>query len=527
MRRLLVIGGVIVLVLVAATFAALEALAAGVGKDRVAAALSSALGLPVTIGSMSVTLIPSPAISAGGIRIGAGDSTTAPGVSLATLRVVPDLFSLLPGRTKTIERVDLVGLMIAIRRDKAGRWLIPVPPPPTGTPKPAGPKPAAPSGAAGGINLQGLHVRQGAVRVVDDSLGATNTITNIEADLQAVGGTLTIPRFTGQLGKTVVTGSASSGPAGISLELQSASISNGDLPALFGLAGMKPYPGLSIGGNAPFQMTTKVGNDLQTFTVTGKAAFDNVQLGTIALQKLSAPFRFDKKVFALDPITFTLYNGHEAGHVQITMGTPSSYAINTAISGLDVDQALSATTTMKHTITGTARLSANVHATGTSQTAIQRSLAGPTAFAVTKGALNNFPIVATINQALGITGGSGQQTTFDSLTGTATIANGVARTNDLTLHAGEMTIVAQGTYGLDQSVNMKAVVRFSAAKANELARLTPLAKNLQNAQGAIEIPLTITGTASAPKFGVDIGTLAKKKLPGQLLKQGLNKLLPH
>src|SRR5579862_700545 len=121
MRRLLVIGGVIVLVLVAATFAALEALAAGVGKDRVAAALSSALGLPVTIGSMSVTLIPSPAISAGGIRIGAGDSTTAPGVSLATLRVVPDLFSLLPGRTKTIERVDLVGLMIAIRRDKAGR----------------------------------------------------------------------------------------------------------------------------------------------------------------------------------------------------------------------------------------------------------------------------------------------------------------------------------------------------------------------------------------------------------------------
>lgn len=506
MRRLLIIAGVIVLVVIAATFAALEALAAGVGKDRVAAALSSALGLPVTIASLSVTVIPSPALAATGIRVGAGDSTAAPGVSLATLRVVPDLVSLLPGHTKTIKSVDLVGLTIAIRRDRSGHWLIPVPPPPTGTPKPSAPTTNG-GGTATGINLQGLHIRRGAVRVVDDSLGATNTITNIEADLQAVGGTLTIPRFTGQLGKTVVMGSASSGPTGISLHLQSASIANSDLPALFGLAGMKPYPGLSIGGGAPFEMTTKVGNDLQTFTVTGKAAFDNVQLGTIALQKLSAPFRFDKKVFALDPINFTLYNGREAGHVSITMGAPSSYAINTAISGLDVDQALSATTTMKHAITGTARLSANVHASGTSQTAIQRSLAGTTAFAVTKGALNNFPILATINQALGIAGVSGRVTTFDSLTGTATIANGVAHTNDLTLRTGQMTITAQGTYGLDQSINMSAVVRLTSRN--------------------VDVPLTITGTASAPKFGVDIKALAKKNVSNQLIKQGLNKLLPH
>jgi AsmA-like protein len=519
MRRLLVIAGVVVLVLVAAVFAALEALAAGVGKDRVAAALSSALDLPVSIGSMSVTIIPSPAVNATGIRIGAGD------VSLATLRVVPDLFSLLPGRTKTINRVDLVGLMIAVRRDRSGHWLIPVPPPPTGAAKPAA-KPSAPS-TNGGINLQGLHIRQGAVRIVDDSLGATNTITAIEADLQAAGGDLNIPRFTGQLGKTVVTGSAASGPAGITLHLQSASIANSDLPALFGLAGMRPYPGLTIGGAAPFDMTTKVGADLQSFSVTGKVAIERVQLGTIALQALSAPFRFDKRVFTLDPIGFTLYGGKQQGHVSINMATPASYAIKTDINSLDVDQALSATTTMKHTLTGTARLSANVHASGATQPAIQQSLAGTTGFAVTKGALTNFPILAKINQALGITGGSSQETTFDSLTGTATIANSVAHTNDLTLRAGQMTIAAQGTYGLDQSVNMKAVVTFSAAKANQLAQLTPLAKNLQNAQGEIAIPVTVTGTASAPKFGIDVATLAKKNLPNQLIKQGINKLLPH
>jgi uncharacterized protein involved in outer membrane biogenesis len=503
MRRLLVITGVVVLVLLVAVFAALEALATGLGKDRVAAALSSALGLPVTIGSMSVTLIPSPSLSATGIGIGAGD------VSLATLRVVPVLASLLPGHAKTIKSVGLVGLTIAIRRDKAGHWLIPVPPPPTGSPQPSAPtqKNTAGGGGAAAINLQGLHIRQGAVRIVDDSLGTTNTITNIDADLEAVGGTLTIPQFTGQLGKTVVTGSASSGPTGIALHVQSASISNSDLPALFGLAGIRPYPGLRIGGTAPFDITTKVGNDLKTFTVAGKVAMDSAQLGTIALEKLSAPFRFDQKTFALDPVTFMLYGGRQTGHVSITMGSPSSYAINTAISGLDVDQALSATTTMKHKITGTARIAANVHATGTSQAAIQKSLAGTVAFGVTHGALNNFPIVAEVNKALGMTGGSAQATTFDSLTGTATIANGVAHTNDLTLRAGQLTIVAQGTYGFDQSINMKAAVRLSAAK--------------------VEIPVTVTGTASAPKFGVDIGTLAKKKIPGQLLKQGLNKLLPH
>ncbi len=355
---------------------------------------------------------------------------------------------------------------------------------------------------------------------MDDVINAVTTITAIDADLAVTAGAVSIPGFSGQLGQTVVTGSASYGASGIALNLASKSIANADLPALFRLAGMQPYPGLSISGAAPFSMTTAIGSDLQSFTVTGKAAIAQVQLGAIALQSLQAPFRFDKKIFTMDPMTFTLYKGRETGRVSIDMSAAKPvYAIRTSIAGLDVDQALSATTTMKHTLLGIARVQADVKGAGATSADIQQSLAGTVGFAVNHGIITNFPLLSAINQAVGITGGNTKETAFDSLTGTAVIANGKARTNDLTLRAGGLTMTGKGTYGLDQSLDMQTTTTLAATAA-------PAIRQMLHAQGEVAIPVHVTGTASAPKFAVDVQTLAKKGLQDQL-KQGLNKLLPH
>jgi uncharacterized protein involved in outer membrane biogenesis len=515
MRRLLLAVAVVVVVLFAVCLVALRSLAGGAGKDRIATALSGALGMPVAIGEMSVSVLPTPALDAGHITIGGADSAAAPSVSVRSLHVVPNVLSFLPGRTRSIDRVDLIGLVVAARRDKSGKWLIPVPAPAPQTQKSGGGESAGGANGGGGgatsINLNGLHVRDGALRVVDDSLrtaaGASTvtTITAVNADLSLVNGALTISQFTGRLGQTVVTGSASSGPTGIQFHLASASIDNADLPSLFALAGMRPYPGLSIGGTAPFDMTSSIGADLQTFTVTGTAAFQRLQLGTLALQDLKAPFKFDKKIFTLDPLSFTLYKGREQGRVAIDMGTPTpSYTIRTTIVGLDVNEALSATTTMKNKLLGTARLSANVRASGAGEPEIEKTLAGTVGFGVINGTITGFPLLAKINDAVHLAGGSGADTKFDSLTGTAAVGGGKARTNDLLLRAGSITVNGKGTYGFDQSLNFQ----------------------LSTAVAGVAVPVTVTGTASSPHFGIDIQSLAKKQLQGNLQK-GLGKLLPH
>jgi uncharacterized protein involved in outer membrane biogenesis len=559
-RRVLVVVVALLVVVVAVVFFGLRTLESESGRNRIAAALTNVLGQPVTIGGLSVSLFP-PALDAKDIRVGGADKDAAPGVSLSGLHVVPVLLSFLPGGTPKVDRIDLVGLSVSVRRDRSGKWLLPVPSGASAAPAaagagaaPTGPTPSAGAKARGaapgavpsatpgapaagpptatpaaaspgaGLTIGDLEVRDGTIRVVDDSLrtaaGASTItqITNIQAQLQSAGGTITVPNFSGKLGQTALTGSAKSGPDGVSLHLSVPSIANGDLPSLFALASMQPMAGLSIAGPSPVDVTTTIGSDLTTFTVKGTAAFDRLTMNSITLQHLKSPFTFEKKVFTLDPMTFDLYGGHQTGTVTVGMTTATpTFSIKTTTTGLDVNQALSATTTMKDKLSGTARLVANVRGSGTSQPAIQKTLAGTVGFAVTNGVLHNFPLTSAINAALGAVGqSSSPELKFTSFTGTANIANGKATTNDLALKSDAVTLTGAGTYGFDQSVAFKLKAGLSAATSQQIASRVSFASRLEDSQGQITVPVNVSGTASSPKFGVDVKSAATQQVKGLL-----------
>jgi uncharacterized protein involved in outer membrane biogenesis len=568
LRRVLAVLVALAALVVALIFFGLRTLESGTGRNKIAAALSNVLGQPVTIGGLSVALLPSPALNATDIRIGAGDKNTAPGVSLSGLHVVPELFSFLPGRSPVVDRIDLVGLAVAVRHDKSGKWLLPVPsgsstPASPGAPAAApggaaasraAPSGASPSGAASpapaagggnapttsgapaapgagaGITIKDLRVTNGAIRVVDDSLltaGASTitSITDIDAQLQSAGGTIAVPTFSGKLGQTSLTGSAKSGPEGVMLHLAVPSLNNADLPSLFALAEMPPMSGLSIGGQSPVDVTTTIGSDMQTFTVNGTAGFEKLTMNSITLTHVKSPFKFDKKIFTLDPMAFDLYGGHETGTVAVDMNkTPMAFSIKSAITGLDVNQALSATTTMKDKLSGTARLTTNVHGSGTSQPMLEKTLAGTVGFAVTNGVLHNFPLMSSINAALGAIGqgGSSPELTFQSFSGTAAIANGKATTNDLALKSDIVSLAGAGTYGFDQSVAFKLKAGLSPAASSQIASRVSFASRLEDSQGQITVPVVVSGTASSPKFTVDVKSAATQQVKG-LLNQFLKK----
>ncbi len=521
MRRFLYVL-IALLVLVLAVFGlGYGALHSSAVHKKIEEALTSALGQPVELGGFGVALFPTPALDVHAVRIGGADSNSAPGLSLASLHVSPEVKSFLPGRTLTIDHVELRGLTIALRKDKTGKWLLPVAPAP------------APAGGAGGappVNLRLLQVRDGRIRIVDDSLtgpkgeSTVSTISNVEAELQAAGGDIKAPRFTGRLGSTTVTGAAEAGPKGASLQLASESIESADLPSLFALAGMRPYPGLAISGKAPFELSTTIAPDFKTFVAAGKAAIAHVKLGTLALDDMSSEFRFEKGVFTLNPFTFTFFGGKQQGSVAIDLSQPAPvYTIRSGVSGLDVNRALSATTTMKDFLLGRASVTADVRGSGSSAPAIQKSLTGTVKFQLTNGVIKNFPLLARVNQALGITEGNDNDTKFESLSGTAAIGGGKAKTNDLLLKAGELSMNGAGVLGFDQSLDFKLHAVMSAAKSQQLlGKLGPLGR-LRNAQGEIVVPVTVTGTTRAPKYGVDVGSVAKKQAKEEIQK-GLIKL---
>ena len=533
MRRLLLVIGGLLLLLILLVVGALQAVKTQAVRDRITSALSSALGQPVTIGDLGVSLLPSPALTARAVRIGhsdpggAADSTAAPGLFVREVRVVPRLTSLIPGRPLAVDRVDLTGMVIAVRRDRAGRWQLPVVPV-------AG---ADTSSAQGpGFVLDTLRLRDGAIRIVDDRLKshASTTLSGLDAAMHASAGRVSIPRFSGHLGKTSVEGAMQMGPTGAEILLRIPSVEAADLPALFALAGMEPYPGLSIAGKAPISMTVRTTPDFASHTATGDASIDKVQLDKLALENLQTTFRLDeKKLFTLDPLTFVAYGGHERGTVAIDISQPmSAYTIRTSLQGLDVQRALAATTTMGNLLNGNGQVDATLRGKGHTAAAVQQSLTGTVRFALADGVIRNFPILAAINQAAGITAGSDSDVKFQRLDGTAKVGGGQARVDSLALRAGELAMTGTGVIGFDKRLNLHLVVQLSPSKTAELGKRVGLG-GLAAKGGRLAIPVTVTGTTTAPKYSVDLGAVAKQQLPGELkkvlptqLQQGLQQLLP-
>lgn len=520
-RRLLYISIGLVGLLVVLAVVALQALKSETARSRIATALSSALGQPVTIGGLSASIFPRPSLSASAIQVGGADSSAAPGVSLAALHVVPRLSSLMPGRTLTIDRVDLRGLVISVRRDSAGRWLVPVPPF----------SKVDTTGEKSGIDMNQLRAREGAIRVVDDQLRApaggpqVTTITDVQADLQALAGQVEVSRLTGRLGESVVTGSMDMGPKGATLRLGSETVHNSDLPALFALAGIPRSPLLSIAGKAPFEMRISLTPGFAGYTVTGRAAIERVKFGTLSFEQVQAPFHLEHAVFTLDPLTFTTYGGKQRGAVSIDLNPPAPvYTIRSTVQGMNVDQALSANTTMKNFLAGRGSVAGDVRGSGTTAAALTRSLRGTFNFDLEKGVIRNFPLLAAINQSLGITTGTDRNTEFQSLSGTGTIAGGMARADDLSLRAGELTLKGKGTLGFDRRLDLRMTASASPEMSNQLAQRVEVLKQLSNSKGQVTVPVTVGGTTTAPKFSVDLGSLAQKQLERTVENQALQLL---
>jgi uncharacterized protein YhdP len=143
---------------------------------------------------------------------------------------------------------------------------------------------------------------------------------------------------------------------------------------------------------------------------------------------------------------------------------------------------------------------------------------------VRDGVLKNFPLLAQLNQALGLTGGDSKDTKFELLSGTAVVGGGRARTDDLLLKAGDVAMTGAGVLGFDKTLNFRLNTLLSAARSQQLVQKSAVVQRLVNGKGEISVPVTVTGTVTAPKYGVDVTSVAKKQVKEELQK-GLLKLL--
>jgi len=145
-------------------------------------------------------------------------------------------------------------------------------------------------------------------------------------------------------------------------------------------------------------------------------------------------------------------------------------------------------------------LSINLLGVGDDMNALMNSLSGEGAFSTGAGELLGFDIVGMLRTLNPDFIGAGSKTIFDAISASFTVTNGVLQNDDLTLLAPLIAASGSGSVGLGgQTLNYRLVPRLLG-------------------ESGIRVPILITGTWAAPRFKLDLESLAKERLDVERLQ---------
>lgn len=118
---------------------------------------------------------------------------------------------------------------------------------------------------------------------------------------------------------------------------------------------------------------------------------------------------------------------------------------------------------------------------------------------------------------------SAKDTEFKQMKGSAVIADGKARTEDLVVSAAEFETQGKGWFAFNRKVDFRALLFFSQQLSQDIISKTREAKGLANEQGQIEIPFTLSGRLPGAKPKPDMGYIARAMQKG-FMERGMESL---
>jgi uncharacterized protein involved in outer membrane biogenesis len=514
MRRLVIALSIVVALAVIAMFGLLHSLGGGRLHADVESRLSAMLGQSVAIGQLGIELFPRVALAGGNVRVGEVRAQ-APALHVRRVRVLPKLRSLWAADV-VIEAIELNGFVVSVLRDHQGRWHVP----------PAVPAPT--EGAARGVIIERVRIADGRVRVfdqnVDGSVTETSGINDLQTDVEVEAGGLRLAPIAGRIGRARISGEARTDKAAARLAFSADAISDDDLPVFLRLLGTERPAFLRLVEPASASIAIHVNRATSRFDGKGVLRAPQVLLGSLRLQRFEAPFVIEQTALEFNPTAFAMYGGTHDGIVTVDLArTPPEWATDSRVGSLAVGEFLSALAGRDQRLDGTATITGALR--GRVGEPLERTLRGRVQIVVNDGVVRNFPLLATIDQALRLAPQNSRDTPFDRLAATLSVAAGQATTDDLVLQSGDVRVEAEGRIGADRSVALRGRAAVSANRvARAVASVHEIAR-LRNTRGEIELPLTISGSLDAPSISVDVKTVIRQGLEDEIRRR-LRRLIP-
>ncbi len=485
-----VLGGLAALALV---LAIRGSLVADFVREIAESRLSTAVGQPVAIGRLGFSLMPRPAFRGTDIRVGDA-AQQAPAVSLDRVEVFPVLRSFVQGPIRVTE-VSLDGFTVSILRDANGRWRVPAV------------FPAPTRGAGGGIGIDRVRVAGGRLVIFDvganGALRERSRIDGMRTELLVGPQGLRLAPLTGRVGGAEISGEAETDPQSVRLDFSASAIRDADLPALFGLLAASRPAVLRVDEPAAASVSVRIDRATSGLRGSGTLRAPALTIEPLRLQQLDAPFVLETTQLTFAPTTFTINGGSHQGRFTLTLGDAPAWAMDGRVHDLDVGALLDTVAGRDAKLDGRGRIDAELK--GWFEPGFLTRMGGGARLVVSNGVLHDFPLLATVNRALRLSEGDGQDTRFEELSASLAIARGTATTGDLVIQAGHLRTVLSGEIGFDRSVNLRGRAIVSAERVAAAVDSVHELARLRKASGEIVLPITITGSLDAPKFDIDVG----------------------
>jgi uncharacterized protein involved in outer membrane biogenesis len=497
----ILIGGLIAFVLLfAGTFLWARSVLTGENvRAALAARVEKAIGQPVSIGTISATILPRVTMTLGDVKIGRPERIRA-----GELHIGTDLRALLSRR---MEHASLKLTGARIELPLPDFTIAASTKPPAGTGPGTAPVELVSIDEIVLSDVQvvsGGRTLRGDIEVVPQGKGLLIRKVALVADQTTINVTGRITDFMGPVGELQVKAGA--------LNMDQLLAFVNDFTTGTGRSGTSAGPGQGRASASAADAKMNIALSLET---------ESAAMNGLTLSKLNGQAHVAGHGLTLAPVSFGIFGGQYQGSLTLTpVKDTLHFRGSSTLSRIDVAAATAFGGT-PGAISG--RLSGRFDFTGsgTDAAAVMKSVRGKARVDIVDGVVKNLGLINSVVAATSMRPGSlGQVASsaqsgqsdepFSRLGATLEIGNGSVSTTDLIFEAKDVTLNAQGVIGLVSStIDLKGKIQLSDALSQQAGR--DLVRYTQE-RDRVTLAATVTGPIEAPSVRIAAGDMARRAL---------------
>ncbi len=215
----------------------------------------------------------------------------------------------------------------------------------------------------------------------------------------------------------------------------------------------------------------------------------------------------------LNTLQFQLFDGQVKGEGKMFAGSEASpFKGGVTVQGVQLGPALNALAETPISVSGTAGADLSLQGKGFSMPDLTKALEGTGHMAVKDGKIEGVNLLQQVASALKVSGISldnAKATAFSTIETDLAIKQGIINVQNLLMDSHDFQATGGGTLGFDQRLNLLVNLNLSQDLSQKIAGTSPAMK-IALKDGRLNLPLTITGTAQAPAYGVDLKGISGK-----------------